>query len=155
MSSKVAKQKIKEWCDELHMIESQFLRKLIFKDNYLNVDTLIAEIKNLEKGLKGKSLSSEQVKVSRCNHEENNTLAFIYDKDTMLMRVQVFTDLFNELDEDMRVIIYYSFFKNYFNVLIANKLNMSLNKLERVKSQVIIDFAEMLEFEQFLHQLDD
>lgn len=94
------------------------------------------------------------MKVRQCNHEENSTLAFIQDKHTMLMRVQVFVNLFNELDKDVRVIIYHTFFKNSFNMLIAQKLNMSLNKLERVKSNAITSFAEMLAFEQFLYQID-
>lgn len=154
MSLKEAKKTIKEWCDEIRIIENQFLSKLIFEDNYLKVDRLIVKIKRLEKGLKSASSSGEHMKVSRCNNEENSTLAFIYDKHTMLMRVQVFVDLFNELDEDARVIIYHSFFKNCYNVLIAGKLNMSLNKLERIKAEIIVSFAEMLAFEKFLHQID-
>lgn len=153
MPLKEAKQIIKEWVDEIHTIENQFFGKLIFEDNRLKADQLMVKIKGLEKGVKGASAGGEQMSANRCNHEENSTLAFIQDKQTMLMRVEVFVELFNELDEDARVIIYGSFFKSYFNVLMARKLHMSLSKLERDKSATITQFAEMLAFEQFLYQL--
>lgn len=152
---KEAKQIIKEWVDEINLIENQFFSKLVFEDNRLKADQLMVKIKGLEKGVKGTLLGSEQMSVNRCNHEENSTLAFIHDKQTMLMRVQIFVELFNELDEDAKVIIYGSFFKSHFNVLLAGQLYMSLSKLERDKSATIIHFAEMLEFEQFLHRLND
>ena len=155
MSLKVAKETIKEWLDEIHMIENQLSTKLVFDGNKLEAERLIDEIKALGKRFKVTSSGGEPLNASRCNHEENSTLVFIQDKETMLIRVEVFVELFNELDQDDRVIIYGSFFKNHFNVLMARKLNVSLSTLERMKSKVIINFAEMLVFEQFLHQLDD
>lgn len=61
MSLKEAKQAIKEWLDDIHIIENQFFSKLIFVDNGLKADRLIANIKDLEKSFKGQSSGGEQM----------------------------------------------------------------------------------------------
>ena len=154
MPLKEAKQTIKEWLEEIHLIENKFLIKLFFEDNYLKADQLIAEIKDLEKRFKRSPSIGERISTNRCNHEEKSILAFIQDKQTMLMKIEIFVGLFNELEEELRVIIYDTFFKKKLNILTAQKLNVSLNKLERIKSEGVSNFAEMLISEQFLYQLD-
>lgn len=138
LSYKESKGRIENWLIEMRIIENRLMGKLIFEKNYLCMDGILRRVKDSEKNHK-----------NRYNHGNKSVLITIFDidKNEMLVILQLFVSTFNEFDYDSRVIIYNSFFQNRLNEAIAQKLNLSSNKLGRLKNRAVIELAEALGLE--------
>jgi len=134
---KEAKQKIRNWLIEVRVIENRLMGKLIFENDYLNM-------KDIVKRIEGAGDSEQN---NRYNHKDSIVAESNYEENEMLVILQLFVSIFNEFDNDSRIIIYNSFFRNRMNESTAQKLNFSTNKLERLKNKAVIDLAEALDLE--------
>jgi len=135
LSYKEAKQKIKNWLIEMRRIENKLVGKLTFRNDYLNMERIVKKIEGADES------------VRNYNHMDKVTTDSSHEKIEMLVILQLFVSIFNEFDDDSRVIIYNSFFRNRLNESIAQNLNCSTSKLGRLKSKAVISFAGALELE--------
>jgi len=134
LSYKEAKQRVKNWLIEVRAIEIKLAGRLTFENDYLNIERI----------MKSDNAADDSVQNSGYEHGVNESC---FEKAEMLVILQLFVSIFNEFDNDSRVIIYHSFFRNRLNESIAQKLNFSISKLGRLKSKAIIGLAESLELE--------
>lgn len=132
---KEQKRELKSLLLDIKKIEQRAGGKLLFDDNTVYGDNLLAKIRAIEKEFKNNSIQATAVQRSRRNHVEDSMINFIAKKDEMLEKVNLFVESFNKLDQKQRTVIYFSFFKNKQNEYIAQKLFVSEMSVRRLKEE--------------------
>jgi len=136
-SYKQSKKDFKKLIFEIKGIEEQADGKLIFDNYHVNGDALLVKIKNMNKALKKNALHTTTIQSTRRNYEEDGSINHIAKKDEMMEQVDMFVQCFNQLSEDHRLIVYYSFYKDKQNEAIAQKLFISERTVRIEKKKAI------------------
>jgi len=152
-SHKELKREFKAMVSEIKDIEERAGGKLTFKDYYVSADSLLIEIRSMEKEFNNNSIRATQVQTSRRNHEEESVINFIAKKDKMIDKVTMFVENFNMLDEELRMVIYYSFFKGKQNEFIGQKLFVSDYRIKLFKRKAIEELITQMKKELLMKQL--